>query len=92
MLISRVATVRTALLKVAALVRCATDPDRECIAVLHTLLTSGCNSPLLLDLPGPGVCLRLPQITEPPTSDSGTRQRCRLRDGALSDRRAAVSR
>jgi hypothetical protein len=47
LLISRAAAVRTTLLEVAALIRCSTDPDPECIADLHTLLTSGCDSPLL---------------------------------------------
>jgi hypothetical protein len=46
MLISRAAAARTALLEVAALVRCSTNPDPECIADLRTLLTSGCDSPL----------------------------------------------
>jgi hypothetical protein len=46
LLISRAAAVRPALLEVAALVRCSTDPDPECIADLHTLLSSGCDSPL----------------------------------------------
>jgi hypothetical protein len=46
LLISRAAAARTALLEVAALVRCSTDPSPECMAELHTLLTSGCDSPL----------------------------------------------
>ena len=35
-----------ALLDVAALVRWSIDPDPDCITELHTLLTSGCDSPL----------------------------------------------
>jgi hypothetical protein len=46
LLISRAAAVRTSLLEIAALVRCSADPDPNCIADLHTLLTSGCDSPL----------------------------------------------
>jgi hypothetical protein len=46
LLISRAAAVRTELLEAAALVRSSNDPDPECIADLHTLLTSGCDSPL----------------------------------------------
>jgi hypothetical protein len=46
LLVSRAAAVRVALLQVAALVRCSTNPDPECITELHTLLTSGCDSPL----------------------------------------------
>lgn len=46
LLIPRAAAVRTALLEVATLVRCSTDPDGECIADLYRLLTSGCDSPL----------------------------------------------
>jgi hypothetical protein len=46
LLVSRAAAVRIALLQVAALVRCCTDPDPECITELHRLLTSGCDSPL----------------------------------------------
>jgi hypothetical protein len=46
LLISRAAAVRTALLEVAALVRCSPAPDPDCIAELHNLLTNGCDSPL----------------------------------------------
>jgi hypothetical protein len=46
LLVSRAAAVRAALLEVAALVRCSPDPDPDCIAELHNLLTNGCDSPL----------------------------------------------
>jgi hypothetical protein len=46
LLVSRAAAVRPELLEVAALVRWAPDPDPECIAELHALLRSGCDSPL----------------------------------------------
>jgi hypothetical protein len=45
-LLSRAALVRTELLEIAALLR-TTEADPECIAELHRLLTSGCDSPLL---------------------------------------------
>jgi hypothetical protein len=46
LLIPRAAAARPLLLEVAALVRWSVDPDPDCIAELHTLLTSGCDSPL----------------------------------------------
>jgi len=46
LLVSRAAAVGIALLQVAALVRCTTNPDPECITERHRLLTSGCDSPL----------------------------------------------
>jgi hypothetical protein len=46
-LLSRAALVRTELLEIAALLRRSTEPDPECIAELHRLLTCGCDSPLL---------------------------------------------
>jgi hypothetical protein len=46
LLISRAAAVRPDLLEVAALVRWSTDPPPDSIVALHTLLTSGCDSPL----------------------------------------------
>jgi hypothetical protein len=42
----RAASVRTDLLEIAAMLERAPDPDPACIAALHTLLTSGCDSPL----------------------------------------------
>ena len=46
MLISRAAAVRTPPLGVAALVRCSTNPDPECIADLHTQLSGGSDTPV----------------------------------------------
>jgi hypothetical protein len=46
LLISRATSLRSELLEVAALVRCSSNPDPECLAELHELLTSGLDSPL----------------------------------------------
>jgi hypothetical protein len=46
MLVARAALVRSELLEIAVLVRQTTEPDSKCIAELHRLLTSGCDSPL----------------------------------------------
>jgi hypothetical protein len=46
LLYERAATVRPELLELAALLEGAEAPDRRCVAALHTLVTSGCDSPL----------------------------------------------
>jgi len=42
----RVSAVRSELLELAALLEQAQDVDAECLAEVHRLLTSGCDSPL----------------------------------------------
>ncbi|HEX4010539.1 MAG TPA: hypothetical protein VHX62_11045 [Solirubrobacteraceae bacterium] len=46
LLYHRAAAVRHELLELAALLESAEAPDQRCVAALHTLVTSGCDSPL----------------------------------------------
>jgi hypothetical protein len=46
LLLDRVAPVRSDLLEIAALLENVPEPDAECVAALHRLLTDGCESPL----------------------------------------------